>query len=822
MNNFETQMDISEVTQEKQNVAFEDNALGEDNVISSEPDPSYLSVPNPNALLGEFLSRPVKIKQIAWNPSTTLFETFNPWDLFFTNVRIINKIAGFSLVRSKLRVKFTINGNPFYYGRVIATYSPLPSADKLYVNRSIADEDLVRISQLPHVFLNPTDCSAGEFELPFFWYNSYLSIVNEDWNRLGTINLRSLGTLEHANGGLDPINVSVFAWAEDVELSMPTQDNPGSIGPQSGKGPISKAASSMASIAGKMKDIPVIGSYATAGETIGNAVSDIASALGYCRPLQSDIPHYRPAYTGSVANTNSPDSSIPLSVDFNQQVTIDPCTTGLGSEDEMALSNIWSKESYMCTFPFNPDDTSETRLFCTVVDPGIQRSRTTGDGTTAREMHKTSCAFATLPFRSWRGSMKFRFQVISSAYHRGRIKVVFDPSFSQTTAEYNTTYTRIIDISEETDFTVTIGWAQAQQYRRILHNQFDSDYFRTDGSKTPFGPTLDYGNGELSVYVVNSLTSPNDTVSQNVRVAVYVSCGDDFEVMNPLNNNVRYMTPISDYETQAGKDSPEHDNSQILVPISDAGNVGSICKGEQYLSIRNLIKRYSFGNYLSGIGNSDTENRCVYTAPAFPMHYGRTQFGPFDNARTSTYGKNFGAITTLLGYYSVAFAGMRGSVRIKVASFGQNGAETEKMTCITSRNVSTTTASYLSYGMPNTTVSARSNYMAENMICGIDGMAFTPGKFQNVNEVQIPYYSELRFLSPRILNWYTANNTTDLSFAGVYPAFQHETFMMAGQADSANSDRYTLIAYAAGDDFALFFYQGPPVLYEYTDAYTSV
>ena len=45
------------------------------------------------------------------------------------------------------------------------------------------------------------------------------------------------------------------------------------------------------------------------------------------------------------------------------------------------------------------------------------------------------CAIAALPFRYWNGSMKFRFQVVCSTFHKGRLEIRFDPGFGWLNSE---------------------------------------------------------------------------------------------------------------------------------------------------------------------------------------------------------------------------------------------------------------------------------------------------------------------------------------------------------------------------------------------------
>jgi hypothetical protein len=54
-----------------------------------------------------------------------------------------------------------------------------------------------------------------------------------------------------------------------------------------------------------------------------------------------------------------------------------------------------------------------------------------------------ACGAAAMPFKYWSGSMKYRFQVVCSAFHRGRIAVVYDPQwidYNPGGVEANTNY----------------------------------------------------------------------------------------------------------------------------------------------------------------------------------------------------------------------------------------------------------------------------------------------------------------------------------------------------------------------------------------------
>ena len=54
--------------------------------------------------------------------------------------------------------------------------------------------------------------------------------------------------------------------------------------------------------------------------------------------------------------------------------------------------------------------------------------------------------------------MKFRFQVVCSTFHKGRLEIRFDPGFvdGSTVNEYNINYIEIIDIAETQDLLLKL------------------------------------------------------------------------------------------------------------------------------------------------------------------------------------------------------------------------------------------------------------------------------------------------------------------------------------------------------------------------------
>jgi hypothetical protein len=223
-------MDMStDMMKKHENVVFEDAVSGHADTRGSHIDPIRDHIMLQDAQLDNFFQRPIKIKEYSWAVNSALGVRFNPWTLFFENKRVINRLINYRLMRCTLKVKMVVNGNAFYYGRAIASYLPQTGEDELTTRRYGLKADLVGFSQRPHVYLDPTCCQGGELELPFFTPLNVLDITRSDWRTMGEIDIVSLNNLKHANGATDPITISVFAWAENLSLAVPTQAAPASL-----------------------------------------------------------------------------------------------------------------------------------------------------------------------------------------------------------------------------------------------------------------------------------------------------------------------------------------------------------------------------------------------------------------------------------------------------------------------------------------------------------------------------------------------------------------------------------------------------------------
>lgn len=146
---------------------------------------SRMSMPQ---TLGDYFARPKLIHTFTWTEAMSygVNSSIAPWHLFLTDPSFVEKMGGFGLFRGNLHLKFTVNGSPFYYGGLMAAYTPLSG----YRNDTAvgsANQVLVCASQKPHVWLNVQNISSADLVLPFLAPYPFADTTAATYTALGKL-----------------------------------------------------------------------------------------------------------------------------------------------------------------------------------------------------------------------------------------------------------------------------------------------------------------------------------------------------------------------------------------------------------------------------------------------------------------------------------------------------------------------------------------------------------------------------------------------------------------------------------------------------------
>lgn len=827
--------------------------------------------------LKNFLSRPVLIQTLEWPVNTDFFTTINPWQLFFENRRNINRISNYKLLKARLHVKIVVSGTYMHYGRLLVSYLPLHVFDSR-AETAAGVLPAVLMSQRPHIYVNPTISEGGTLCLPFFHPETMLDIPTGQWREMGELNFSSLGfNLKHANGATSPVSISVFAWADEVVLSGLTQQNAFGIGPQAAAeelGIVSKPASAIARVASSLSELPTIGKYMRATEIGANSIAKMATFFGFSKPVTTEVNLVQNLGVDNIATCDGKDNTFKLTFDSRQEVSVDPSITGISSHDELVIQSIATRESILGTTIWPTSSDPGARLQSFVVCPSITRN--VSSAALTNKIYMPACAFASNPFQFWRGTMRYRFQVVGSMFHKGRLRIVWDPHGVPTgPIESNTAYSYIVDISEKNDFTIDIGWGQTTPYRTIMSPFQPPELTYAAGGLLTYDSSnlAHYGNGTVSVYVLNRLVSSNTSINNDIHIITSICATDDFEVAVPKDYSFGLMlrppnsatgtvleapiltTPglvpsgstlasamalvpsileaiseeeiVEDIKPQAYSEIIDHrvpvqqEDAPTLLgpPLTKDPALTRIHFGETISSFRQLMKRYGYHEALAFSG-SQILRRISFIRKNFPYYGEFTTAIPNTNnniIESTPVGNYHIACMAVLQYVTCAFAGYRGGFRYMVdISNSYQGIGTEAFANQSDCHINVNTL----YPLTRNAIRERNQTTAMQALGGSNLNRRAVSAFQTVN-ANLVFATRanniIKFEVPYQVPWrFTParyGNDTTLgngdNFTNPYDGFFEIETVNVLSSGTLLWHKYV----AAAEDYTPVFYIGPPVFY---------
>lgn len=802
----------------QQQIVFHDANLSQRITYGDLSDDTFHNDTESTALLASFLNRPVKISSFTWDLNNISFTTpaINPWTLYFNHPAISSKLKNFSRLQAKLHLKFIVNATPFYYGSLRAVYQPFADARSTQVQ----DNDKVPLSQLPGLYLEPQNMSTAEMELPFTWTGTWLNTRKKsDFDGLGTLSYVQYAKLRSANGvGSAGITVAVFAWASDVELAGPTYGSVlQSTEYEEEDGVVSGPATAIANVADKLTNVPFIGDAAMATSIGARAVSGIAKLFGYSNPpVIEDVKPFVQKTFHAFANVETRFPADKLCVDPKNEVTISSKVAGITEEDPLAFKNLFSKESWIQGTLYANSQAEETLIWSCLVHPAYAIPQSAGGGA---YITTTPVGYISPMFRLWRGSLIYKFRIIKSQYHKGRLTITWDPNKDITgdIDSDSTCFTRIVDLELEDEIEIEIPYRGTTPYLEVPGLATDF----SNGSTPTYTYNDVYHNGCLTVRVQNLLTGP--AVTPELDILVYQRAGDDFMYAVPKELTLGYTTRDPAGVIQSGE------VEEIAQTGSDVDeHVAILTTGETIASLRPVIHRTTLVKVESLIDSSTqtTGNVTINTGLwRVPRGLGRSPLGSINNA-AGTYTYEY-AFNNPIDWIIEMFLGYRGSMNISANVRAKARGNVEVGTVAISRwyydprlnigssaNCNTIHGNATSYlNGPLTTLAAIQTtgpLSVVNENSGQNGISVTAPIGQPGVTVNIPQYNKLRF--------YPAFHTVrgqDMSTRNIYFDEAKLTVQLSSQsAPSATAPWPTAhIYYSAGVDFQPIWFMCTPRLF---------
>ncbi len=796
-------------TVEQPVVMFADANAGEETGYAAPIDSTSTLGDTTQVELAKFLERPALISNFVWYETDTkgpISVQFSPWYEFFNKASIKKKLDNYAFIRGNLHLKVVTNASPFLYGMLQFAYEPLPAYSYNPVVKDAFYGYFTNYSQRPSIWIEPQSQSGGEMILPFLWPKNYVNVTSAtDLQELGSIEPIVYAVLQSANGVTTAgVSVQVYAWLTDLELAGPTA----ALAVQSGEwgvGPISKPASAVASVAKRLSDVPIIGPFAKATDIGASAISSIASIFGFTNVpnIEEHCPvHPSPFPKLAVTDAGYPTSQ--LTLDVKNELTIDPAVTGVESDDQLAITNLVTREAWLTDFTWAGTDTTQKNLFTCLVTPTLYNVAT---GTNETYMQMTPLAWVARMFEYWRGDIIFRIKLVCSPYHKGRLKISFDPLGSATnnilssTDMSNIVYTRIVDIGKDTDIEFRVPYTQATAWLRVATGYSAGSVAYSTAASPSFANNAINYNGYFNVKVLNVLTGPAATAS--ITGQVFVRAADNFEVAGPIG-----LPSWSLFAVQSG---------QIQIDMGDNTGVDQdkkylVYMGESVGSLRKLLRRSTYANryYLK---STTTSGQAVMKVDMtrFPVGYGFDPNGiheAFGTVSTTTYYKFNWVDVTPLSWVIPAFKCVRGSMNWTFNVSSKNGIKSLRFSRLPTTAV--TSAQSVSYSTTPSTNSVGA-YNLWNTTTGLaPGAAIVDQRTNAGLSVVMPNYSNHKFQSTGRACWTAPPGTGSSVYdTSAFDGGRLEVLIDCDQGDQPNATTIHTFC-GAGTDFALSYFINVP------------
>lgn len=641
-----------------------------------------ISVLNDNALsVYGFLRRPIQIAAQSLSLNSDIDLAFNVWNLFLGNPGVRAKLRNFAFMRCDLKVKVTISGTPFHYGKLLVSYQPFPAVNQNLVfapgrrnarNRYLSQAYGART-------IDVRENMPFELTIPYVsplpvgrLYNDATTAIGtatvfNDFDDLGELYITTINQIKAVNTTATNVFIYVYVYADNVQLHGAT-GTVSTIQTESDErevGPVERTTTALMPVSKALETVPIIGPFARASSIALGALNKVSAMFGWSYPVLIDKPmRMRHEAYQNGAQVIGVDTGKRITLDPKQELSVDPRIVGV-NEDEMSISSLCKIESLLDTFNWAPGNLPlNTILWSAAVTPRASIVDVLG---TAPNQYiatvPTTLGFCATPFHYWRGKIIYRFEIVASNFHRGKLMFYYEPNIRQNTLinsalNMNKQHVKIIDIQETQVVEFCVDWNFARNW---CENLPDSNINTSVGAQfVNNAPKFETCNGVICVTPFTALQSPDGST---IAINVYVHSPDmAFNRMTSANYPVSiqpYTQSLEVYTESSEKWLSNKDSTcmDIAPSIMRTDNISMLHFGEQPTSFRSLLKRFQQG--LSLVSSVLGSIYITYTGTIYPSNtYGDT----------IPAGGGFGSqqVRTLYNYVRFAYLAQRGGIRKRV------------------------------------------------------------------------------------------------------------------------------------------------------------
>jgi hypothetical protein len=794
------------------------------------------SMPEGPWTFDQTLTRAQKIATYQWTTShstgTTLTTINVPTTFYALNNFTINTLRMMAFFRSDFVIKFQLNSQASNCGKVLCWFNPLgirdTSTSQLQVNFGV---HLFNAVCMPHVWLDASESTEGELEIPWRHFLNFFDLEGANvfsFLNLGSIHVDVFNPLQVVPTSTNSVNITAWFYAKEPRLHVPIRpfslpttakrlNNAGDVY-EPGRGIIEGEAQMEDVKTGITSGAAAINSF-TSGDYKGamNSVNKTVNAVNNIVQANCDKPSVSDLVTLN-ETVSLGGAAFGAGLDASQRLGLSSTSKTTHAEDifgdnrkEMDLSRIVKIPSIVKILEWPTSAPSGAVLFSFPVFPGYVLLQDASPSIFYASY--SNLGWACCKHDMWKGSIVYTISLATTGLHSGKLMCSFKPN-RDTNSAYPDLYTNpsmTMDIKNGMkNFQFTCPYYSKTPWKLNTNATYDATAnvsYGTRGSSNILG--------SFNISVLNPLVAPMG-VAATVQMNISISGGDDFRVHYPSENHPPFTAfpwiPATKREIIEGEAQAEEAPAQIAwtvdrsvaLPNSNYVTQGSSGKvtsneefmdGEDHMDLRNTLKRKTM---------MMIQNLNILPAPTaqrirVPMYPGFTRYNTLNGPLVDS------APYDLLGHWASSYVFYSGSQRIALLTPCSKNADIFL------------TATF----KPN--LHDIYQYNADNVLIpsGLFNNAVT---YQNLSaspdfQIEVPFTS---FTFQKVTCLPITQVVGNFIESSVVGNLEIHLFPSRVPDASISTGVEYILFHAAGDDFTLSYYIGPPCFICDKTVFTSI
>lgn len=279
---------------------------------------------------------------------------------------------------------------------------------------------LHNVDNLPHVYVDPSTTATYELTLPLVSPTLRYDTIGVGPEVRWVIRFFHMVPPVSGTAAAFDAHATLFArytnsaqYGAIVPLSVEEIEKGGAI-----SGVVEGASSILEYATGVF---PSLAPFTRPFVALSGPFAKILRYFGFAKPLRDDVDlDVLNRFNDSHCHVDGLGDSYNLGYLTHPNMAIDDGYTG-GKHEDMLLSNICAKRSYIDSLDITQASSSGTLVFSSAVTPAVRYWYSN----TSRGLHPA--AFIARLFQGWKGEMTFRFHFIGSVFHRASVVIAYSP-----------------------------------------------------------------------------------------------------------------------------------------------------------------------------------------------------------------------------------------------------------------------------------------------------------------------------------------------------------------------------------------------------------